>query len=108
MRESYSEERRKRIGNLNKGKSLNAETRMLLSEAAKNRQPMRAETRLKCAVHVRPIVVTDLKGNNPQVFSSLISAANKLGCNEKTIRRSLKSNTGKLLRKYLVSDSVDT
>lgn len=71
---------------------------------------MSAESRLKCAANVRPILITDLDGNNPQLFSSVIKASVALGCNDKTIRRALQSggSTNKLLNKYLVSDSIDT
>lgn len=65
------------------------------------------ESRLKCAVNVRPITNTNLDGTNPQSFSSIIEASKVIECNEKTIRRALSSN-GVIKRKYLVTDTIDT
>jgi group I intron endonuclease len=107
MKENYSNERRERIGNINKGKTLSEETRNLIREAALKRKPMSMESRLKCAVNVRPITITDLEGTNPQSFSSITEAAKVIGCSEKTIRRALNSN-GIIKSKYFVTDTIDT
>jgi len=47
---------------------------------------MSMESRLKCAVNVRPITITNLDGTNPQSFSSLIEASKVIECNEKKKR----------------------
>lgn len=107
MRKNYSEERRQAIGNLNKGKVLSAETRSLISECAKNRSPMSAESRLKCAVHVRPLVITNLDESNLQYYPSIVATAQALNCNEKIIRRALLGNN-KVKNKYIVIDAVET
>ena len=107
MRANYSDERRATIGNLNLGKKLSDETRALLRAAAQKRKPMSLESRLKCAVNVRPVLVTNLDGSNPQKFSSIINAAKALNCNEKTIRRALKGNK-KFKKIYLVTDVLKT
>jgi group I intron endonuclease len=107
MRENYSEERRKQVAGINKGKSLSFETRALMREAALKRKPMSIETRLKCAVNVRPVTIIDLDGKNLLLFSSIISAAEFLGCNEKTIRRVLKAD-GVIKQKFLVTDTINT
>jgi hypothetical protein len=44
---------------------------------------------------------------NRYFFTSLISAAEFLGCNEKTIRRALKAD-GVIKQKYLVTDTINT
>lgn len=68
---------------------------------------------LKCAVNVRPIIITNLDGTNPQSFNSIIEAAKVIGCSEKTslafgqARRALNSN-GIIKRKFLVVDTIDT
>lgn len=107
MKQGYSDERRQKVGSINKGKALSEETRNLIREAALHRKPMSLETRLKYAVKVRPITITNLDGTNPQSFSSIIEASKVIECNEKTIRRALSSN-GVIKRKYLVTDTMDT
>lgn len=107
MKQDYSDERRQKVGSINKGKALSEETRNLIREAAIQRKPMSMESRLKCAVNVRPITITNLDGTNPQSFSSIIEASKVIECNEKTIRRALSSN-GVIKRKYLVTDTIDT
>jgi group I intron endonuclease len=109
MKQGYSDERRQKVGSINYyvGKALSEETRNLIREAALQRKPMSMESRLKCAVNVRPITITNLDGTNPQSFSSIIEASKVIECNEKTIRRALSSN-GVIKRKYLVTDTIDT
>ena len=68
---------------------------------------MSMESRLKCAVNVRPITITNLDGTNLQNFSSIVEAAKVIECSEKTIRRALNSN-GIIKRKYLGIDTLDT
>jgi hypothetical protein len=67
---------------------------------------MSIETRLKCIVNVRPVTITYLDGSNPEFFSTVVSAAEAIGCSVKTIQRALQSN-GVIKRKYLVPDTVD-
>ena len=96
MRNNYSEERRQRVGNINslwlgklcsgpaKGCVVKDKTPCLaigISSLATQRglplagalwllqrKPMSMESRLKCAVNVRPITITNLDGTNPQSF----------------------------------------
>jgi group I intron endonuclease len=89
MQENYSDERRQRVAEINKGKTLSDETKALLREAALNRKPMSIETRLKCIVNVRPVTITELNGSNPQFFPTIVSAAQAIGCSVKTIQRAL-------------------
>ena len=110
MRENYSEERRaplRSVGLINKGKILSEETRNRMREAALHRKPMSKESRLKCAVNVRPVTITNLDGTNLRNFNSIIEASKAIGCSEKTVRRALNSN-GLLHRKYIVSDTMDS
>lgn len=107
MAENYSDERRQRVAEINKGKTLSGETKALLREAAINRKPMSLETRLKCIVNVRPVTITEFDGSNPQFFPTVVSAAQAIGCSVKTIQRALRSN-GVIKRKYLITDTADT
>lgn len=82
MRENYSEERRQQVANINKGKTLSVlfppekeETRELIRKAAQLREPMSMESRLKCAVNVRPVTITNLDGSNPIHFVSIKEAS---------------------------------
>ena len=68
---------------------------------------MSMDSRLKCAVNVRPITITNLDGTNPQSFNSIVEASKVIECSEKTIRRAINSN-GIIKRKYLVTDTIDT
>jgi hypothetical protein len=43
--------------------------------AALLREPMSTESRIKCAVNVRPITITSLDGSNPISFVSIKEAS---------------------------------
>ena len=102
MRNNYSLERRQRVGNINKGKTLSEETRKLMSEAAQLRVPMSKESRKKCAVNMRPVTISNLDNSNPIHFVSIKEASVAISCAEKTIRRALNGN-GVLKKTYIVS-----
>ena len=59
MIENYSEERRKRVANINKGKTLSEETRNRRASqiAALQRKLMSIESRLKCDINVRLVTL---------------------------------------------------
>ena len=101
MRENYSEERRQQVANINKGKTLSEETRELIRKTAQLRESMSMESRLKCAVNVRPVTITNLDGSNPIHFVSIKEASIAISCNEKTIRRALIGN-GVIKNNYIV------
>ena len=104
MRDNYSDARRNRIGNLNKGKSISETTRELLRIAALKRPPMSQETKDKCKKNRRPITVTRVDDNTlVGNFEDIVSAAKHISCNEKTIRRALKTN-GIIKKMYIVKD----
>jgi len=91
MKDIYSEARRERIGNLNKGKILSPETIEKMRAKALNRPPMSDVTKQKCISHTRPVVLYNLNGTVYGKFSSILEAANSINCGEKTIRRALKT-----------------
>lgn len=97
LKDVYSEQRRKRIGNLNKGKKLLPETIEKLQKAAFNRTAMSDETRNKCITNTRPVVLYNLNRTVFGKFPNILEAAKSINCHEKTIRRAL--NTDKNLVK---------
>jgi group I intron endonuclease len=98
MEDNYSHVRRERIGNLNKGKKLSQETREKLRIRALNRPPMREETRIKCITNTRPVTLYNLNGTVYGKYITIKEAAKAISCDEKTIRRALKTDK-KLVKK---------
>jgi group I intron endonuclease len=93
MRNSFTDERRKFIGDLNRGKSLSPEVIAKLKQAALNREPMSVETRLKCISNNKPVILLNKNDTIFGRFFSIKDAANAISCNEKTIRRALKTDS---------------
>lgn len=98
MKDIYSEARRKRIGNLNRGKKLSPETIEKIREKALNRPPMSYETKQKCIKHTRPVILYNLNETIYGEYINILEAAKAINCNEKTIRRALKTEE-KLVKK---------
>lgn len=101
MKADYSEQRRTAIGNLNKGKVLSCYTIELMKKAALNRtKPIYAtnavENMKKKSKGVR---VYNLDYTVFGEFFSMIEACKSLGCDQKTIRRALKSPKNILKRR---------
>jgi group I intron endonuclease len=97
MKDNYSEERRKRIGDLNKGKKFSLETIEKMRMAALNRSPISEDTRAKLSKS-KSITIYNLNGTIFGSYDSIVSAASALNCGEKTIRRALKTES-KLVKK---------
>jgi group I intron endonuclease len=91
MKDIYSQERRDRIGNLNRGKKFSPETIEKLRQIALNRPPMSQETREKCKTNCKPIILYNKDGTIYGNYPSIVEAAGAINCNEKTIRRALKT-----------------
>ena len=107
MKDIYSDApygRREMIGNLNRGKKLSPETIEKIREKALNRPPMSYETKKKCIKHTRPVVLYNLNGTVYGEYSTILDAANSINCNEKTIRRALKTEKGLVKREWIVKD----
>lgn len=104
MKDIYSDERRERIGNLNKGKTLSPETIEKIREKALNRPPMSDETKIKCIAHTRPVVLYNLNGTVYGKYSTIIEAAKAINCGERTIRRALKTEKKLVKRQWIVKD----
>ena len=65
---------------------------------ALNRPPMSDETKLKCITHTRPLILYNLDGTVYGEYPTIIEAAKAINCDEKTIRRALKTEK-KLVKK---------
>ena len=98
MKDLYTDTRRELIGGLNKGKKLSPETIEKLREKALNRPAMSDETKKKCIVHIRPVVLYNLNGTVYGEYFSILDAADSINCSEKTIRRALKTEKGLVKR----------
>lgn len=104
MKDFYSNERREIIGNLNRGKKFSPETIEKMRESALNRNPMSDETREKCKVHTRPVILYNLNGTVYGKYSTILEAADAINCNEKTIRRALNSDKKLVKKQWIVND----
>jgi group I intron endonuclease len=91
MKDIYSDARRERIGNLNRGKTLSIFTKSKMKLSALNRGAMSYETKKKCITNTRAVVLYNLNGTVYGKYSSIVEAANAIYCSEKTIIRSLKT-----------------
>ena len=98
MKDLYTDTRRELIGSLNKGKKLSPETIEKMREKALNRPAMSDETKKKCIVHTRPVVLYNLNGTVYGEYFSILDAADSINCSEKTIRRALKTEKGLVKR----------
>jgi group I intron endonuclease len=98
MKDIYSDVRRERIGSLNRGKNLSPETIEKIRAKALNRSPMSNDIKQKCITNTRPIILYNLNGTIYGQYATILDAANAINCNEKTIRRSLKTEK-KLVKK---------
>jgi group I intron endonuclease len=91
MKDIYSDARRERIGNLNKGKNLSYETIEKMRDKALNRPPMADEIKKKCISNTRPVVLYNLNDTVYGTYSTIKEASEAINCGEKTIRRALKT-----------------
>lgn len=98
MKDIFTDARREMVGSLNRGKNLSPETIEKMKEKALNRSPMSDETKKKCIVHTRPVVLYNLNGTVYGEYSTILDAANSINCGEKTIRRALKTEKGLVKR----------
>jgi group I intron endonuclease len=104
MRDIYSDERRNKIGNLNRGKNFSPETIEKMREKALNKSPMSDETKLKCISHTRPLILYNLNGTVYGQYPTIIEAAKAINCGEKTIRRALSTEKQLVKRQWIVKD----
>jgi group I intron endonuclease len=100
MKSNYSVERRIQIGNLNKGKKLSEETieRIRAKTLIREKPSYFKQSILNMKKNSKGLLVYNLDYTVYGEFTRIIDAAKDLNCNEKTIRRALKTEK-KLLKK---------
>jgi len=104
MKDIYSDARRERIGNLNKDKKLSPETIEKIREKALNRPSISDVTKQKCITNTRPVMLYNLNGTVYGEYSTILDAAKSINCDEKTIRRALKTEKRLVKRQWIVKD----
>jgi group I intron endonuclease len=104
MKDIYSDARREQIGKLNKGKNLSHETIERIREKALLKPPMSDETKKKCIVNTRPVVLYNLDRTIYGQYPTILEAAKAINCNEKTIRRALQTEKKLVKRQWIVED----
>ena len=107
MKSNYSLERRLKIGNLNKGKSLSIETKDKLREKALSRDRTKLnlseQSLLNMTKRSKPIKLFNLDFTVFGEYNSITDAAKAINCNIKTIRRALKTDKKLLKRRFIVN-----
>lgn len=100
MSSNYSQERRDRIGSLNKGKNLSLETIDKLRYKSLNRDKLNysEQAKLNMKKNSKSVILYNLNKTIYGEYSSIVEAASSIGCSEKTIRRALKTEK-KLLKR---------
>ena len=71
---------------------------------ALNRSPMSNDTKQKCIINTRPVVLYNFNGTVYGKYSSIVEAAKSINCCEKTIRRALKTEKRLVKRQWIVED----
>lgn len=104
MKELFTDERREKIGSLNRGKILSPETIEKMREKALNRPSMSEETKLKCVTHTRPVILYNLDGTVYGQYPTIIEAAKAINCNEKTLRRALTTEKKLVKKQWRIKD----
>lgn len=104
MKDIYTNERREKIGDLNRGKILSKETIEKMREKALKRPPMLNEIKQKCITNTRPIALYNLNGTIYGKYSTILDAAKTINCNEKTIRRALQTDKKLIKKQWIVKD----
>ena len=113
MRLNYSEERKNRIGNLNKGKSLSTEVKNKLKQKAYERYANKdfkeqflhryKDTLFKS----KPVILCNFFGDIISKYTSITQVSQTFSCDRKTVSKYL--NSGKLFKKagFLKSDDLN-
>lgn len=104
MRSNYSLERRIKIGNLNRGKTLSLETRQKLKEVSLLRKPFIYSEQgiLNMKKKAKPITIYNLDNTVYGEYSSIVETAKCLNCNVKTINRALKTEKKLLKKRWII------
>ena len=104
MKDIYSDKRRENISNLNKGKRFLPQTIEKLRQMAINKPSMSEEIKKKYISNTKSVVLSNLDRTVYGKYSSILEAGNSINCNEKTIRRALKTRKNLVKRQWIVKD----
>ena len=104
MKTNYSEERRMAIGNLNRNKNLSLSTIELIRESALNQTKSiyLRETVKNMKKNSKAILAYNLDYTVYGEFTSVIDAAKSLGCDRKTLVRTLQTEKKILRRRWIL------
>jgi group I intron endonuclease len=105
MSKNYSQARKDRIKNLNKGKTLSPETIEKIREKALERENPRIftdEALANMKKKSKPIILYNLDRTVYGEFPSISEAAKAVGCGIKTINRALKTEKKLLKKRFIV------
>jgi group I intron endonuclease len=104
MKANYSQERRERIGSLNRGKLLSNESKEKLREKALiiKRPIYTQEQKINMKKNSKPIILYNKDYTIYGEYSSIVEAANSINCSDKTIRRALNTEKKLLKRRWFV------
>jgi len=104
MKINYSLERRKRIGDLNRGKKLSSEIIEKIREKALNKGKIAysEEALANMKKKSKPIILYNLNNTVFGEYPSIIEAANAINCSPRTINRALRTNKKILKRRFIV------
>ncbi len=104
MKANYSEQRRRQIGDLNKGKSFSPETIESMRQAALNRKDINYTEQgiFNMKKNSKSIIVKETNNVVYGQFNSIVETAEALNCSIKTIQRTLKSPSKLLKGRWIV------
>jgi group I intron endonuclease len=104
MKTNYSLERKLSIGNLNKNKNLSKEVIEKMREKALTKKKLTYSEQglLNMKKSSKPITIYNFNNTVFGEFPSITEAAKNINCNEKTIRRALKTDKKILKRRFIV------
>jgi group I intron endonuclease len=105
IKSQYSPERREQIGYLNRGKNFTIETieKMRKKALTKEKPNYSEQAILNMKNKSKSIILYNLDNTVYGEFSSVVEAARTMGCSEKTIRRTLKTEKKLLKRRWIVT-----
>ena len=104
MKTNYSIYRRELIGSLNRDKNLSEEIKLKMREKALIRKNISFSDQalLNMRKNSKPIILYNLDRTVFGEYSSIVEAAKTINCDEKTIRRALKTENKILKRRFII------
>lgn len=104
MKVNYSLERRKLIGDLNRGKKLPSETVEKIREKVLNRGKIiySKEALINMKKKSKSVILYNLDNTVFGEYPSIVEAANAINCSSRTINRALRTDKNILKRRFIV------